>query len=157
MGEKKMNTILNDNDRFKIIDRVNGLTISNKNLWGKMNVNEMLCHVTDQIKMASGRIETKYRGNFILNTIVKWLSLTVLPVPKGKVQTTKELNQEKDGTKPVGFDQDRDQLIKVIGEFDGTYPANSKIVHPVFGPMNKKQWGRLIYVHLDHHLRQFGV
>ena len=132
-----MNTILNDNDRFKIIDRVNGLTISNKNLWGKMTVNEMLCHVTDQIKMASGRIETKYK--------------------KPHRKTTKELNQEKDGTKPVGFDQDRDQLIKVIGEFDGTYPANSKIVHPVFGPMNKKQWGRLIYVHLDHHLRQFGV
>jgi hypothetical protein len=152
-----MKSILNASDKSGIIERIYNLKIDSQNLWGKMNVNEMLCHVTDQIKMATGHIDTKYRGNFVLNTIVKWLSLSLLPVPKGKIQTAKELNQEKDGTRPVGFDLDRDQLVKVIGDFDSTYPANSKIVHPVFGSMNMKQWGRLVYIHLDHHLRQFGV
>ena len=152
-----MKTILNENDKFRIIERVNRLSIDTQNLWGKMTVNEMLCHVTDQIKMAAGLIETKYKGNFILNTIVKWLSLSIMPIPRGKIQTADELNQEKDGTKPVGFDEDRDQLVKLIKEFDTIYPDNSKIVHPVFGPLTKKQWGRLIYIHLDHHLKQFGV
>ncbi len=29
--------------------------------------------------------------------------------------------------------------------------------HPIFGKLNKKDWGRLIWKHLDHHLRQFNV
>jgi hypothetical protein len=31
------------------------------------------------------------------------------------------------------------------------------LVHPFFGRLSGDEWGRLIYKHLDHHLRQFGV
>jgi hypothetical protein len=30
-------------------------------------------------------------------------------------------------------------------------------VHPMFGKMTADQWGRSMWKHLDHHLRQFGV
>ena len=29
--------------------------------------------------------------------------------------------------------------------------------HPAFGTLSAKQWGVLVYRHMDHHLRQFGV
>jgi hypothetical protein len=29
--------------------------------------------------------------------------------------------------------------------------------HPIFGAMAKEEWHRWGYLHLDHHLRQFGV
>lgn len=29
--------------------------------------------------------------------------------------------------------------------------------HPMFGDLDKEAWGRLIYIHLNHHLKQFGV
>jgi Protein of unknown function (DUF1569) len=29
--------------------------------------------------------------------------------------------------------------------------------HTFFGPLNPDQWAQLMYKHLDHHLRQFGV
>ena len=28
--------------------------------------------------------------------------------------------------------------------------------HPFFGELNRKEWARLTYKHLDHHLKQFG-
>ncbi len=152
-----MKTILNEKDKLNIIERINKLLPERKKLWGKMNVNEMLCHTSDQIRMATGKIQPKYLGNVLFKTIVKWLILAGIPTPKGKVQTVRELNQEKEGTRPVGFDQDLKLLINYIEEFDKSFPLNTKITHPAFGPMMKKEWGRLIYLHLDHHLKQFGV
>ena len=29
--------------------------------------------------------------------------------------------------------------------------------HPFFGRMTGEEWDRLLWKHLDHHLRQFGV
>ena len=101
-----MKTILNEKDKLNIIERINKLLPERKKLWGKMNVNEMLCHTSDQIRMATGKIQPKYLGNVLFKTIVKWLILAGIPTPKGKVQTVRELNQEKEGTRPVGFDQD---------------------------------------------------
>ncbi len=40
---------------------------------------------------------------------------------------------------------------------DGGPPAANGIVHAFFGPLTGKQWGRLQYKHLDHHLRQFSA
>jgi hypothetical protein len=30
-------------------------------------------------------------------------------------------------------------------------------VHPIFGAMSERAWLRWGYLHMDHHLRQFGV
>ncbi|WP_424351099.1 DUF1569 domain-containing protein [Lutimonas sp.] len=29
-------------------------------------------------------------------------------------------------------------------------------MHPFFGELNREEWARLVYKHLDHHLKQFG-
>lgn len=152
-----MKTILNEKDKLILIDRINKLMPESQKHWGKMNVNQMLCHVSDQIKMATGLIQTKYIGNFLLQTIAKWLILAGMPTPKGKIRTVNELNQEKEGSQPVGFPDDLNHLIKTINAFENQYPTEIKNIHPAFGPMTVKQWGRLVYLHLDHHLRQFGV
>jgi len=152
-----MKNILNEKDRNNIINRIQNLLPDSKKQWGKMNVNQMICHVSDQIKMSIGVIKTKFVGNFILKTLVKRMALLGMPIPKGKVQTVKELNQEKDGTKPTEFEKDKRLLIELIKDFDKSYLIEKKIVHPAFGSMNKSQWGRLAYLHLDYHLKQFSA
>ena len=32
-----------------------------------------------------------------------------------------------------------------------------RCTHAFFGRLNGDEWGRLMYKHIDHHLRQFGV
>jgi hypothetical protein len=29
--------------------------------------------------------------------------------------------------------------------------------HPIFGKLSNEKWGQLLFVHLNHHLGQFGV
>ncbi|GAA4351206.1 hypothetical protein GCM10023185_09680 [Hymenobacter saemangeumensis] len=37
-------------------------------------------------------------------------------------------------------------------------PASQPLApHPGYGPLSRTQYGRFIYLHLDHHLRQFGL
>ncbi|WP_083836419.1 DUF1569 domain-containing protein [Nitritalea halalkaliphila] len=35
-------------------------------------------------------------------------------------------------------------------------PDTIRTPHPFFGPLNKKEWGIVLFKHSDHHLRQFG-
>ncbi len=152
-----MKTVFNLENLSNVVDRINLLHLDKKPLWGRMNVNQMICHCSDQILMAQGKIKIQYVGNFFSSKILKNLILLGMPAPKGKVKTYKELDQFISGTKPTNFDNDRKLLISVIKNFEKEYPSEKSVTHPSFGKMDKSQWGRLIYIHLDHHLKQFGV
>lgn len=151
-----MKNILQLSARSEILKRIENLSAEDKPLWGKMNAGEMICHLSDQVRMSLGEIKTEYVGNKFLETVMKQLILLGLPAPKGKVETVKELKQGVGGTKPKNFDEDKNLLINKIKEFGGAFPASKKLRHPAFGYMDKKQLGRLAYIHLDHHLKQFG-
>lgn len=60
-------------------------------------------------------------------------------------------------TRPDDLERDKAKLKDLIGRFNAAGPAHDWSVHPLFGKLPGKQWGRLAYRHLDHHLRQFGV
>ena len=151
-----MKTILNSEVKEELISRIEKITGDEKAAWGKMSVHEMICHSSDQIKMSLGEIETNYVGNKLMNTLLKKLILWGMPSPKGKVETVRELKQGKGGTKPASLDADKDIFLRLVKEFDSQFPADKNIRHPAFGMMNKKEWGRLVYIHADHHLKQFG-
>lgn len=151
-----MKNILEAAHRDEVIARIEKLSSNDSPLWGKMNVGEMICHLSDQVRMSLGEIKTEYVGNKFLETVMKQLILLGLPAPKGKVETVKELKQGVGGTKPKDFENDKNLLINKVKEFDEAFPASKKLRHPAFGYMNKKQWGRLIFTHLNHHLKQFN-
>lgn len=152
-----MKNLFGDQTRKEIIERINLLDENSCRLWGKMTPNEMLCHCSDQIKMATGNLKTDFVGNFFTSTIGKQVVLLGVPVPKGKVETVKELMQGVRGTPPTKFDEDRNMLINLVNTFDAKYPSNNDPVHPAFGKLTRNQWGKLSYIHLDHHLKQFGI
>src|SRR5208282_443691 len=53
---------------------------------------------------------------------------------------------------------ERERLSALIDRFAATGPAGcTKHPHSFFGRLTPDQWAILMYKHLDHHLRQFGV
>ena len=150
-----MKTIKNETDRANLIQRLNKLNGSEKALWGKMSVNQMISHLVQAGEMPFGHtLEDK--GNFISKNIVKLLVLYVLPIPK-EVKTSAEINQLENGRKPLEFAEDKKLAINLIEKI-GTLPADFQCAeHFVFGKMNVKEWGLLAHKHIDHHLKQFGV
>lgn len=152
-----MKTILHHTTNNEILRRINSLSENSVRLWGKMNVNEMVCHCSDQLRLAFGELHSKDVGNLLLKTIVKHLILLGMPAPKGKVETIPELKQRVGGMKPTTFEQDKKTLLDLVRNFQQRIEKNPNQVHPTFGKLTTKQWSRLCYTHLDHHLKQFSA
>jgi hypothetical protein len=152
-----MKNIVNTNDRDRILARIDALQGNERAQWGTMTVGQMVCHAADQIRMALGDITVADQSNFFTRTLVVHLVLLGLPTPKGKVKTAPEIDTAGRGTQPTTFEQDTKLLKQTIAEFLDTDERSAFQPHPIFGPFTRRQWGRLSYLHLDYHLRQFGV
>ncbi|MCX6149131.1 MAG: hypothetical protein NTX22_01255 [Ignavibacteriales bacterium] len=152
-----MKNILNEKDRNEVVNRISNVLAVNQRLWGKMNANQMICHSTDQIRLALGEIPLTFIGNALQTSLLKSLVLLGMPAPKGKVETYKEIKQGAGGTPPTTIENDKQILINSIEKFINKKDISEIITHPNFGKLSFKQWGRLIYIHLDYHLKQFGV
>jgi hypothetical protein len=54
--------------------------------------------------------------------------------------------------------KERERLLGLIDKFAAGGAAGcTKNPHSFFGKMTPEEWAILMYKHLDHHLRQFGV
>jgi hypothetical protein len=151
-----MITLLDEKIKESIIQRANSVKVHDSALWGFMNAEEMICHISDQLRVAAGQKSVDFTGNYVTTTLVKWLVLTVLKIPKGKIQTSRELKQGVAGTRPKSFEVDKTAFISLLKNFEKPFETNPFSVHPSFGKMSKWQWARISYLHIDHHLRQFG-
>jgi hypothetical protein len=141
----------------EIISRINKLTPDAKAVWGKMNANQMLCHVTDQLRVSLGEAgEVKDASSFMSRTLLKFLVLNVIPIPKN-VPTSSRVDQMKDGTPPTDFEADRKTLLGFIEKFVSAPNDFEFSPHFKFGNLSGKEWAVLASKHLDHHLKQFGV
>lgn len=152
-----MKNIMDDSIKSEVINRIEKINAAAPAKWGKMNAGEMICHCADQLRLANGTKQSKFIGNLMLTTVFKWLILTFMKAPKGKIETVKELKQGVGGTKPINFENDKKSLIELVKNFDESFKTNKTVIHPAFGKMNHWQYGRIAYLHLDHHLSQFGI
>lgn len=151
-----MKSLLNSLFNTEILERIEKIRTDDAALWGEMSAHQMLVHCTDQLRMSFGEISSAYRGTLMSSTLVKILVLLGIPIPKGKIKTTDELKQGVGGSQLTSFGEDKKILTELVTNFDSKYGARGFRKHPSFGDLNKHQWGRLAYLHLDHHLKQFG-
>ncbi|MEO0570699.1 MAG: DUF1569 domain-containing protein [Bacteroidota bacterium] len=134
---------------FKRIDQLHSAIEPS---FGKMNVNQMVCHCTDFFRMAKGIKQTEEYGKVHPDTIIALArSGKTVPAPKGFGQI------EKEGTAPTHFEKDVKTLKEHILEFSKFDDQFEFAEHPYFGHINKTRWTQLAIYHLNHHLKQFGV
>ncbi len=149
-----MSSIYNKEDNEIIISRINNLSPESKAKWGKMTVGQMLSHCQAPIDFAFGK--TPMKVNFLLRLLGKMV--------KGKMLKSKEFKKNSP-TAPAfirtgnyDFEQTKDELIQKISVFSELgLKAIKTTTHPFFGEMTYDEWSQLHTMHLDHHLRQFGV
>ena len=146
-------TIFDPGARRELVDRLDRLRPDSTRRWGKMTPDQMVCHLDDSLRCATGVTPTHQRKTFMANRVFRWIIIHVLPWPKGRAQTVKEMLV----TKPVSFNDDRSRLIGMLEKAASLTPAGSWAIHPAFGDLSGRDYGVLIYRHFDHHLRQFGV
>lgn len=150
-----MKTLESKPDRDSIARRISALAAADRRQWGKMSVEQMVCHLCDSYRVALGEKAVTPATGFFQRTVMKWFALRApMQWPRG-VKTGPEVEQGVGGTPPVEFERDRAMLIVVFDRFCEP-SANLAPAHPFFGPMSREEWLRWGYLHADHHLRQFG-
>lgn len=147
----------NERDRAEIIRRLQTITNNTPGFWGKMTANQMICHLSDAFRGVTGEIKVAPTGTLSQRVVLKRMMLYLPPVTVQNYPTSPEINQEIGGTRPTNFDSDAAELKRLIAEFTDEKSDFTKWSHPFFGKLSRWEWSRWAYVHINHHLRQFGA
>lgn len=117
----------------------------------------MVCHLSDSCRMMIGQKPVSDAIGRLPRAMVKWIAL-YLPLrwPAG-ILTRPEIDQQVAGTRPVDFAADVAELETLLDLITTRERSFDRQVHPVFGRMSQGAWLRWAYLHMDHHLRQFGA
>ena len=148
-------TFFTDAKHKEFRDRVFGITPANPRQWGKMNVAQMLHHLNLACGSALRFYQLPDESYFTSRTLFRWILIDWFPeqpvglrLPKGfKIPHTAQFD----------FDFEKQQLLKIL---DAAWHARSDAEwgpHPMFGSMTVKEWGKLLQIHIDYHLRQFAA
>jgi len=116
----------------------------------------MVCHLNDCFRLTFGERPTEPIDTLFTRTVIKGIALySPFPWPHG-YRSRPEYDQERGGTAPTSFENDLDEFRKLFARFvrEG---AKLRWRHPSFGEMSTKDSFRWAYLHIDHHLRQFGA
>lgn len=86
---------------------------------------------------------------------MKWAALWIpIPWPHG-VKSPPELDQRQGGTPPAEFSADLEKLRILLDRFCAAEGEFGR--HAFLGQMSRTERMRHAYLHMDHHLRQFGA
>ena len=152
-----MKTLARPQDKAELLSRLTRVSAQSQRRWGKMSPHQMICHLSDAFRMAIERKPVSPASGLLQRTLVKWIALYV-PVrwPAG-IDTRPEIDQECDGTRPSDFAADVAQLQALLERVAVQAKGTDWPPHPIFGAMSEGAWLRWGYLHMDHHLRQFGA
>jgi hypothetical protein len=148
-----MKSLFQPSDRDEILTRLGALEPECTREWGKMEPSQMLCHCALALETATG--DRPMKQKLIGKILMPFIRSTILgekPFSKnGPTDPTFVVSGARD------FASERTRLIGLIDRFveRGEVTAG-QATHAFFGRMTGKEWGELMYKHLDHHLRQFG-
>jgi hypothetical protein len=121
-----------------------------------MNAHQVIVHLTDPFRAALGeRTAHKMPGLFSKWPLNKFI-VYLMPWPKG-APTAPEFIQGVKGTPSETFEKDKKELFRFIEKFVSVEKEMKFQPSPVFGKITNKDWGRLMWRHVNHHLKQFGL
>jgi hypothetical protein len=152
-----MKTLANPADKQEILQRLMRIGPACRRQWGKMTVAQMVCHLSDSFRVCIGEKEAKLDSNRFKRSVFKWIGLWVpMQWPHG-VSTVPECDAKRGGTPPAELKRDLNELLRLLERFTERPRDFEWQPHPIFGAMSDKEWMRWGYLHMDHHLRQFGA
>ncbi len=124
--------------------------------WGKMNFNQMLEHLIEACKNASGDIvfDTFHTPEERLPAMQAFLMTDKLFKPETK---NAMMGEEPAPVKNDNSNALLDELQSQINRFYERFQQDENLVarNPIFGDLNEELWTRLLYKHCIHHLHQF--
>lgn len=131
---------------------VRALPLEKRPEWGSMSPPQMFSHMVTAIGYALGKaLQTPNEGGLFGRLVAPILLNGWMRIPKGQ-----KAPSMYDAAAPSAT---AEELVAALEAFHAKMadPAFAPPPHPFFGEIGKAGWAKLNIVHLEHHLRQFGV
>jgi hypothetical protein len=135
--------------------RISKLQPDRQPQWGAMNAAQGVAHCSSGMEWAVG--DTVPPPMFVGRIIGKMIKPMVLKddVPMRRNSPTAKTLVVADQRELVS---EQNRLIALVDRFASCGPSGcTKSPHSFFGRLTPQEWAILMYKHIDHHLRQFGV
>jgi hypothetical protein len=137
-------------------NRAARLRPESERLWGAMTPAQAMAHCAASLHMVLGDT-TPQRAALpvrIMGRIIKPRVLGNDSPFRRNAPTSPELKVQDERN----LETERQQLCTLIDRVVAAGPQGCTAhPHPFFGPLTPDEWAILMYKHLDHHLRQFGL
>lgn len=123
--------------------------------WGSMTAPQAVAHCANSMEWAVGdRIPLRMFWGGILGRLIKSKVIGDEMPFRRNSPTAEDLLVRDDRD----LASERARLITLIDRFaEGGAAQCTTSPHSFFGRLSPQEWAVLMYKHLDHHLRQFGV
>jgi hypothetical protein len=143
--------------RTKFVGLLQRLDANTQARWGKMNVQQMIEHVTDVIMVASGKLPMPIVTP--PEKLPKFREFMMSEKPFKENTKSPVLGEEplplKKHTKEAAIGKLQEELIYFFEVFEKD--PIKKTNHPAFGELNFEENIQIMHKHVVHHLRQFGI
>ena len=143
--------------RTKLISLLQKLNTDTTARWGKMNVRQMIEHMTDVMMVANGKIKLPIVTP--PDKLPRLQEFMMSEKPFKENTRSQVLGEEpaplKKNTKEAAIGKLQEEIIYFFEVFEKT-PA-LRTTHPVFGELDFEMNIQILYKHSLHHLKQFGI
>jgi Protein of unknown function (DUF1569) len=149
-----MKNLLDKEVYLELTKRAQNLQPNSQSQWGKMNVSQMIAHVSEAYSVP---LSDKPLPRMFIGKLIGWAIKPMLYNDKPWKQNLPTapsfiIKDERN------FNAELLKLLNLIEKFHQAGAENiGRFPHPMFGNFTTDQWGMAMYKHLDHHLVQFGV
>ncbi|HEY9177774.1 MAG TPA: DinB family protein [Flavipsychrobacter sp.] len=142
------------NKFIPMLTTISPVTVPN---WGKMNLHQMIEHMSYSFRQANGREE--YTIMTPEEQIPRMQAFLESDKPFRENTPNQLLPDDPEPPRTASIPLALEELKGEIEHFFDVFRAHpdKKITNPFFGTLHYEQWVKLLYKHAWHHLRQFGV
>ncbi len=141
----------------EFVKKLSGINPDTKGLWGKMNVQQMIEHMSFSFRQASGK--DKYTLLTPEENVPKMQAFMMSDKPFKENTPNPIIGNDTIPEKNATVQDALNELQGEINDFLAVFETkpDTVITNPFFGDLNYAMWVQLLYKHSWHHLRQFGV
>jgi hypothetical protein len=135
--------------------RVESVTPQSSHQWGTMEVDQMLHHLNLASGGSLGCYDLPDESYLTSRTLFRWILIDWFPEqPEGlRLPTSFKIPHSQ----RFEFTHEKTQLLTIVDAAWNARTADAWKPHPMFGKLTPNEWGKLLQIHLDYHLRQFAA
>jgi hypothetical protein len=141
--------------RQEFRQRIESVTARSPRRWGTMEVDQMLHHLNLACGGSLGFYDLPDESNVLTRTLGKWVTVDWFPEQPVGLRLPK--NFKIAPSQRFEYAQEKAQLLRIVEAAWRARTDKDWKPHPLFGKMTPNEWGKLLQMHLDYHLRQFAA